>query len=159
MKKNNENEGKRQKDRRQITQLLRVLLVICLGFNCFWSKNKEIPYFVSVLRPPPALLASLEICVFSLCALLSCLLAFNIFFFLSCIFSWYILNVFLLPFLDSDLDVVLFHLVFFLCGYDALCCFLRFSCDSIGVWCVSDTYADHTLFFSRTQFASGLMYI
>ena len=71
------------------------------------------------------------------------------------------LNIFLLPFFDSDFCVVLFHPVFFLCGYDTWCCLICFSCDSISVWCVPDPYVRWSHFFisSGTRYASGIVRI
>ena len=67
---------------------------------------------------PPAPLESLQICVFPLCAV-----------FLAC----FLLFIFLLflPFFDFNLDVVSFHLVFFL--WVLLCCLLGFCNDSFSV--------------------------
>ena len=55
-KKSNESEEKRKKtdDKSYDVLYQRVLRVICLGFNRFWSKTKQRPYFVSVPHPPRA---------------------------------------------------------------------------------------------------------
>ena len=92
-------------------------------------------HFVSVL-PPPALRASLQVCVFPLCAA----------FFLAFLLFIYFIFLLFLPFFRFWTSFVSsFFLVWVLYEY----CLLGFGvgCDSLSVWYVSDTYVSWSYLF------------
>ena len=92
-------------------------------FPCFpWCRIMLFCFFVSALHPPRAPCKP-EVCVFPL----------RTFFFLALLMLTYLFFFLRFPsFFDFDLDIVCFHLVFFLCVQR---CFVGFSfcCDSFSI--------------------------
>ena len=124
-KKSNESEEKRKKtdDKSYDVLYQRVLRVICLGFNRFWSKTKQRPYFVSVLHPPPRCLRACKSAYFP-CVLFS--------------FLTY-------PFGGPDSSTSLFFFCFSISIWTSFCFMLSFAVSSVSLatrsaWYVSDTY-------------------